>query len=116
MFTFRSMIVSETALALMTMPLMLPALRTPPAPESQSMVMLLVMVSAPNPAGSRQSISPPAAVFEMTPANVLQGAVRLHGLASSPTPETHVRVACALANEAKNSIKDSTPKIFKHFM
>ena len=29
------------------------------------------------------------------PAKVLQGAVRLHGLASSPTPETQVRVACA---------------------
>jgi len=27
----------------------------------------------------------------MAPANVLQGAVRLHGLASSPTPETQVR-------------------------
>jgi hypothetical protein len=36
---------------------------------------------------------PPAAVFEIDPANVLHGAVRLHGLASSPTPETHVRVA-----------------------
>jgi len=34
----------------------------------------------------------------IAPANVLQGAVRLHGLASSPTPETHVRVACACAS------------------
>jgi hypothetical protein len=57
----------------------------------------LVMVTAPNPPGSRTLISPAAAVFEIAPANVLQGAVRLHGLASSPTPETHVRVACALA-------------------
>jgi hypothetical protein len=31
----------------------------------------------------------------MAPAKVLQGAVRLHGLASLPTPDTHVRVACA---------------------
>jgi hypothetical protein len=33
----------------------------------------------------------------IAPANVLQGAVRLHGLASSPTPDTHVLVAWALA-------------------
>jgi flavoprotein len=36
----------------------------------------------------------------MAPANVLQGAVREHGLASSPTPETHVRVAWAIAGVA----------------
>jgi hypothetical protein len=42
-----------------------------------------------------QLISPSAAVFEIAPAKVLQGAVRLHGLASSPTPETHVRDAWA---------------------
>src|SRR4030095_8731495 len=35
------------------------------------------------------------AVLEIAPANVLHGAVRLHGLTSSPTPDTHVRVACA---------------------
>jgi hypothetical protein len=29
----------------------------------------------------------------MAPANVLHGAVRLHGFASSPTPDTQVRVA-----------------------
>src|SRR5437763_3761012 len=34
------------------------------------------------------------AVFQIAPANVLHGAVRLHGLTSSPTPETQVRVAC----------------------
>jgi hypothetical protein len=56
-----------------------------------------VIVTAPKPPGSRQLISPLAAVLEMVPANVLHGAVRLHGLASSPTPETHVRDACALA-------------------
>ena len=47
-----------------------------------------------------QLISPPAAVFEIAPAKVLQGAVRLHGLASSPTPDTQVRVACAEAGDA----------------
>jgi len=44
-------------------------------------------------------ISPPAAVFEIAPGKVLHGAVRLHGLASSPTPETQVRV-CACAGAA----------------
>jgi hypothetical protein len=43
------------------------------------------------------SISPPAAVLEIAPAKVLQGAVRLQGLASSPWPDTHVRGAWALA-------------------
>src|SRR5256885_3912353 len=42
---------------------------------------------APKPPGSRQFISPFAAVFEIAPAKVLHGAVRLHGLASSPTPD-----------------------------
>src|SRR3984957_20854877 len=53
--------------------------------------------TAPKPPGSRHSISPPGEVLEIEPAKVLQGAVRLHGLASSPTPETQVRVAWALA-------------------
>jgi hypothetical protein len=66
------------------------------------MVIGLVMVTAPNPPGSRASISPPEAVFEMAPAKVLHGAVRLHGLASSPTPDTHVREAWALISEAPN--------------
>src|SRR5690348_1594735 len=39
----------------------------------------------------------------MAPANVLHGAVREHGLASSPTPETQVRVACAEAVDAAGS-------------
>src|SRR5215471_5610885 len=68
---------------------------TPPPP---SMVSALVIVTAPNPPGSRASISPPGAVFDIAPANVLHGAVRLQGLASSPTPDTHVRVACAWAD------------------
>src|ERR1700744_5960600 len=61
------------------------------------MVIDLVMVTAPKPPGSRQLISPPAAGLEMAPAKVLQGAVRLQGLASSPTPETQVRLAWAWA-------------------
>src|ERR1043166_7683570 len=79
----------------MTMPFT-PATRveaTCPPPPSR--VIDFVMVSPPNPPGSSASISPPGAVFEMAPAQVLHGAVRLHGLASSPTPETQVRVACA---------------------
>jgi hypothetical protein len=59
------------------------------------MVIDLVIVTAPNPPGSRQLISPFTAVLDMAPAKVLQGAVRLQGLASSPTPETQVLGACA---------------------
>src|SRR5215470_6983547 len=66
-----------------------------PAMQHASIEMDFVIVTAPNPPGSSTSISPPVAVFEIAPANVLHGAVRLHGLASSPTPDTHVRVACA---------------------
>ena len=40
-------------------------------------------------------ISPLTAVFEIAMAYVLHGAVRLQGLASSPTPDTYVRVAWA---------------------
>src|SRR5438445_9479203 len=69
-------------------------------PPPPSIVMGLVIVTAPYPAGSSASISPPDAVFEIAHAKVLQGAVREHGLTSSPTPETHVRVACACATEA----------------
>src|SRR5215475_6802534 len=79
---------------------LVPDTSTPAVPVSQEMVMDLVIVTAPNPPGSRQLISPPVAVFEIAPGNVLQGAVRLQGLASSPTPETHVRVACASAGDA----------------
>src|SRR5262245_66578668 len=58
-----------------------PAARMPAVPvEGQLIVIDLVIVTAPKPPGSRQLISPPAAVFEMAPAKVLQGAVRLHGL------------------------------------
>ncbi len=74
---------------------LVPALRIEANTSWQSMVIDLVMVTAPKPPGSRQLISPLTAVLEMAPAKVLHGAVRLHGLASSPTPETHVREAWA---------------------
>src|SRR4029077_4290947 len=77
-----------------TMPLVPETSTEATCPPPPSRVMALVMVTAPNPPGSRASISPPGAVFEIAPAQVLQGAVRLHGLASSPTPETQVRLAC----------------------
>src|SRR4051794_27951777 len=73
-----------------------PAARTPARVPPPLMVMAFVIVTEPKPPGSRTEISPPAAVFEIAPANVLHGAVRLHGFASSPTPETQVLVACAL--------------------
>src|SRR6185295_1862071 len=61
------------------------------------------MVNWPNPPGSRQLISPLVAVLEIAPAKVLQGAVRLHGLTSSPTPDTQVRLACAFAGVATSA-------------
>src|ERR1700709_2622713 len=71
------------------------------------MVIDLVMVTVPMPPGSRQLISPAVAVLEIAPAKVLQGAVRLQGLTSSPTPETQVRVAWALAGaDASNGVKN----------
>src|SRR5262249_53731430 len=79
-----------------------------------SMMIDLVMVKAPKPPGSRTSISPFAAVFEMAPAKVLHGAVRLHGLASSPTPDTQVRVACAAAGDAAPTIPANTPIATPH--
>src|SRR3954451_11254109 len=77
-----------------------PEERTLPSVPVQSMVIDFVIVTAPNPPGSRQLMMPGLAVFEIAPANVLHGAVRLQGLASSPTPETQVRVACACASDA----------------
>src|SRR6478609_3046964 len=75
-----------------------------------SMVSALLMLTAPKPPGSSASISPPAAVFEIAPAKVLQGAVRLQGFASSPTPETQVRVAWACAVDAAPSQMIATSK------
>src|SRR2546430_16270266 len=69
------------------------------------------MVRPPKPPGSRQLISPPVAVLEMAPAKVLHGAVRLHGLASSPTPDTQVRVACACAGITFSAMARIPPRI-----
>src|SRR5262245_4139774 len=87
-----------------------PVTSTPACALRPSIVIDLVIVTPPNPPGSSTSISPPAAVFEIAPANVLHGAVRLHGLASSPTPETQVRVACALAGANGTARANSKPR------
>src|ERR1700730_5677734 len=96
------MVTTSVGWAAIVIPLV-PATRVeatwPPPP---SRVIDLVMVKPPKPPGSSASISPPLAVFEMAPAQVLHGAVRLHGLTSSPTPETHVRVACANPRAQRN--------------
>src|SRR5258708_3266743 len=81
-----------------------------PDPCPPSMVRALVMVTAPKPPGSSTSISPPSAVFEIAPAKVLHGAVRLHGFASSPTPETQVRVAWPWANDANPKVKTTSTR------
>jgi hypothetical protein len=78
-----------TLMPFVKQPVMLPSL------PSDTIEMDFVIVTAPNPPGSRTLISPLGAVFEMAPAKVLQGAVREHGFASSPTPDTQVRVAWA---------------------
>lgn len=80
------MTLSVVAVA-MTMPLV-PPTKTDPMVSLQLSVIDFVIVTAPNPPGSRQSISPAAAVLE----KVLQDA-RLHGLVSLPTPETQVLVS-----------------------
>src|SRR5712691_1489022 len=86
---------TTTAPGALTVMALVPLARTPAITPSQVIVSALVMVTAPKPPESRQLISPAGAVFEIAPAKVLHGAVRLHGLASSPTPDTHVLVACA---------------------
>src|SRR5215469_10194518 len=81
----------------------------PRAPAAaQSMVSASSISRLPKSPGSRQSISPPAAVLASAPAKVRQGAERLQGLASSPTPETQVRVACAAAGVAAANKLDAT--------
>src|SRR5262245_25502777 len=87
-----------------------PALRIPARVPSPLRVIALLMVTAPKPPGSRTEISPLAAVFEIAPAKVLQGAVRLQGLASSPTPDTQVRVACAFAIELMPRVRTISAK------
>src|SRR5215213_707021 len=110
---FRS-VMTSAAPALMMMPLVrLARIEANPDPSPPSRVMPLVIVTAPKPPGSMTLISPPAAVFEIAPANVLHGAVRLQGLTSSPTPDTHVLVACAWVIEAVAKTKTKKVKIFK---
>src|SRR5216117_2832662 len=89
---------------------LVPEFRMPPGNCRQSISIDLVMVTAPKPPGSRQLILPPAAVLEMAPAKVLHGAVRLHGLTSSPTPETQVRVACACAGAVASIGTQTAPR------
>src|SRR5687768_10751063 len=94
--------------ALTTKPLTpAPATRALPSTAPPSMVIDLVMVRPPKPPGSSTEMMPPVAVLEMAPAKVLHGAVRLHGLASSPTPDTQVRVACACAAVAETRIRST---------
>src|SRR5260370_40546003 len=69
----------SAAPALTTMPLVPETNTEATWPPPPSRVMALVIVRPPKPPGSSTSISPPAAVLEIAPANVLQGAVRLHG-------------------------------------
>src|SRR5579871_1645614 len=84
---------------LITMPLV-PATRTPARFPPPSIVIDLVIVTAPKPPGSSTSMKPAVAVLLIAPAKVLHGAVRLQGFASSPTPDTQVRDAWAWATEA----------------
>src|SRR6185369_13449 len=103
------MVITSVAAALMTIPFTREARIEANVPVPSS-VIDFVIVTAPKPPGSRASISPQAAVLEMAPAQVLQGAVRLQGLASSPTPDTHVREACAWAIETVANIKVAIAK------
>src|SRR5260370_6611749 len=73
-----------------------------------SRVIDLVIVTAPKAPESSASISPPLAVFGIAPAKVLHGAERVHGVAPTPAPQTHVRDGCALLDEA--SVKVITTK------
>jgi hypothetical protein len=93
---------TPVAPALMVMPYVLEARMLASVPRA-SIVMERVMRSDPNPAGSNAPISPPVVVFENAPAKVLQGASRVHGFASSPTPETHVFMDCAFEGTLKTS-------------
>src|ERR1700682_183248 len=95
--------------AFTTMPLP-PDTSTPASKASERIMIDLVMVTAPKPPGSSTLISPAGAVLEIAPAKVLHGAVRLHGFASSPTPETQVRVACACATVEKPTTRAAVEK------
>src|SRR5262249_1173429 len=87
-------------LKLMVMPTC-PECRIKPYAAGHSMVIDFEMTSVPNEPESRQSTSPPTMAFCNAPLNVRQGAVRLQGLTSSPTPETQVRWTCAAGGVGK---------------
>src|SRR5262245_32269479 len=106
------MVITSVDAALITIPFTREARIEANVPVPSS-VIDLVIVTAPKPPGSRASISPQAAVLEIAPAQVLQGAVRLQGLASSPTPDTHVREACAWAIETEANMKIARAKTLK---
>src|SRR3954462_11240058 len=93
-FRFTTMLPGVAVALSLTLTPLVPAPRIDPIVPAQSMVIDLVIVTAPKPPGSMQLISPKLAVFEIAPAKVLHGAVRLHGFTSSPVPDTQVRV-CA---------------------
>src|SRR5437588_11664110 len=92
---------------------LVPDTSTPASKHSEEMVIGLVIVTAPKPPGSRTLISPPEAVLEIAPAKVLHGAVRLQGFASSPTPDTHVLVACACAADAQARVTTRKVSAFR---
>jgi len=79
----------------LTMMPLVPEFRMLASVPSPLRVIDFVIVTAPNPPGSRTEISPPGAVLEIAPANVLQGAVRLHGIDIVADAGNHVRVAWA---------------------
>src|SRR5438105_3314894 len=99
-------VTTSVAAALTRMPMLPLSVATMPAvPASQEMVSEKLMATGPKSPGSRQLISPPAAVFARAPAKVLHGEVRLQGFISSAVvmPETHVRVDAACAGAAARS-------------
>src|ERR1700728_1616739 len=70
--------------ALTTMPLVPGAGIVPPTPASLVMLTASVMVTGPKSPGSMTTISPPAVVWASAAAKVMQGDMRVHGLASLP--------------------------------
>ena len=103
------MVMTSVEAALMVIPEM-PAAEMPPAYGPPPMMMDFVMVTVPKPPGSSASIYPKADVLEMAPAQVWHGAVRLQGLASLPTPDTQVRVACAKACSERKADEPNNKK------
>src|SRR5687768_15583376 len=102
METLRTTTLSVVRLVVMlTITPVVPALRIDASVPSPLRVIDFVILIVPKPPGSSALISPFVAVLLKAPAKVWQGAVRLHGFASLPVPETQVRVACAFATLEK---------------